>query len=104
MRMEELRRFRGLRTEDRLGVEVVVAGSFIARLLGLALLSPELAPAGLLIPRCSAVHTFGMRFDVDVLFLDRAGRVIEARRRLPPRRLVRCHGAAAVLEIPRGRG
>lgn len=102
--MEELRRFRGLRTEERLGVEAVVASSFVSRLLGLARLPPELAPAALLIPRCAAVHTFGMRFDIDVLFLDRHGRVIEARRALPPRRLVRCRGAAAVLEIPRGRG
>jgi hypothetical protein len=55
---------------------------------------------GLLIPRCSSVHTFGMRFELDLFFLDRKGRVIGVRRRVPPRRLVWWPGADAVLEIP----
>jgi len=54
----------------------------------------------LLIPRCSSVHTFGMRFALDLFFLDREGRVIGVRRAVPPRRVVRWRGAAAVLEVP----
>lgn len=74
-----------------------------SRLLGLALLPRGRAGPGLLIPRCSAVHSFGMRFALTLLFLDRDGRVI-ALRRLPPRRLARCRGAAAVLELPEAPG
>jgi hypothetical protein len=82
-----------------------------ARLLGLAHLDPEQAGAGLLIPNCSSVHTFGMRFPLDLVFLNAwpgpAGREAGAQVRLltihrdvPPRRLVWCRAAAAVLEVP----
>lgn len=59
---------------------------------------------GLLIPRCSSIHTFGMRFALDVFFLDESGRVIAVRRRVPPRRIVWQRGASAVLELPAGEG
>jgi uncharacterized membrane protein (UPF0127 family) len=45
-----------------------------------------------------------MRFALDLFFLDREGRVIEVRRGVPPRRVVWCRGAAAVLEIPAAEG
>jgi uncharacterized membrane protein (UPF0127 family) len=83
-----------------LGLEVPVAITRPSRLLGLALLPRGRAGSGLLIPRCRSVHTFGMRFRLDLLFLDADGRVIELRRGVPPRRFVRCPGAAAVLELP----
>jgi uncharacterized protein len=57
-----------------------------------------------LIPRCSSVHTFGMRFELDLFFLDQEGRVIASRRRVPPRRVVWQRGAVAVLEVPSGEG
>jgi uncharacterized protein len=69
-------------------------------LLGLAWRDRERANPGLLIPRCSSVHTFGMRFELDVYFLDAEGRVISVRRRVPPRRVLWQRGAAAILEIP----
>ena len=82
------------------GIDVPVATGFRSRLLGLALLGRERAGPGLLIPRCRSVHTFGMRFPLDVFFLDEAGRVIELRRAVSPNRVVRCPGAIAVLELP----
>jgi uncharacterized protein len=81
-----------------------VASGYRLRLRGLAGREREQAGPGLLIPRCSSVHTFGMRFDLDVYFLDRGGRVLSVRRRVPPRRVLWCRGAAAVLEIPAGEG
>ena len=81
-----------------------VADSFRSRLLGLSRRGRSQARPGLLIPRCSSVHTFGMRFELDVYFLDSSGQVLSARRRVPPRRLLWCRGAAAVLEIPAGEG
>jgi catechol 2,3-dioxygenase-like lactoylglutathione lyase family enzyme len=64
---------------ELLGFDIPVATTWLSRLLGLALLSPERAGAGLLIPRCRSVHTFGMLFPLDLLFLDREGRVVELR-------------------------
>ena len=79
---------------------IPVAKDFRTRLLGLAWRDRERAGPGLLIPRCSSVHTFGMRFELDVYFLDAGGRVISVRRRVPPRRVLWQRGAAAILEIP----
>jgi uncharacterized membrane protein (UPF0127 family) len=45
-----------------------------------------------------------MRFELDIFFLDDEGQAIEVRRRVPPRRVVWCRGASAVLEIPAGEG
>ena len=42
---------------------------------------------GLCIPRCSAVHTFGMGFDLDLLFLDRHDRILRFERRVRPWRV-----------------
>jgi uncharacterized membrane protein (UPF0127 family) len=98
--MEGPFRFRRLERTLLLGHQVPVASGVPSRLLGLALLCRERAGAGLLIPRCRSVHTFGMRFPVDVLFLDEDGRVIELRRAVPPYRVIRCPGAMAVLELP----
>jgi uncharacterized membrane protein (UPF0127 family) len=98
--METPLRFRGLERIRLLGLEIPVAESRPSRLLGLALLSRERVGAGLLIPRCRSVHTFGMRFPLDLLFLDPQRRVIEIRRSVPAGRFLRCRRAATVLELP----
>jgi len=86
------------------GRQLPVALGFRARLLGLAGLERCQAGPGLLIPRCSSVHTFGMRFDLDLLFLDLEGTVVAERRGIAPGRFVRCPGAAAVVELPAATG
>jgi uncharacterized protein len=93
-------RFRALERRRFIGLEVPIATTWLSRLLGLALLSRGRAGAGLLIPGCRSVHTFGMRFRLEVIFLDPEGRVIEIRRNVPAGRLVRCPAADAVLELP----
>lgn len=82
------------------GFEVREAASFRSRLLGLALLDRREAGAGLLIPRCASVHTVGMRFLLDVFFLDQNGVVVAVSRDTSPGRLLINKVAAAVLEIP----
>ena len=97
-----LRRFASLPRVRIGGLEVPVAEGMTARALGLAFLDREGAGPGLLIPSCRSVHTFGMRFRLDLLFLDRELRVVAARRAVPPRRLAGCLRAEAVLELPAG--
>ncbi|MGH2993530.1 MAG: DUF192 domain-containing protein [Solirubrobacterales bacterium] len=82
------------------GCRVRIADRPPARLLGLALLKRERAAPGLLIPRCRSVHTFGMRFVLDLAFLDRDGAVISRRPNVPPGRVVFERRAVAVLERP----
>lgn len=93
------RRLRGLPPRRVLGHRVPLAETLAARLLGLALLKRGRAGPGLLIPRCRSIHTVGMRFALDLVFLDRHGAVVEHRRDVPPFRLARCPGAASVLEL-----
>jgi uncharacterized membrane protein (UPF0127 family) len=93
-------RLRGLPERRVCGLVVPVADGFRSRLLGLAGLRWEQAGAGLLIPSCASVHTFGMRFRLDLVFLDRCGEPLAVHRAVPPLRLVWCRGASAVVEIP----
>jgi uncharacterized protein len=97
-------RLQGLPTAVVLGREVPVATGSRCRLLGLAWLDRGEAGAGLLIPRCASVHTFGMRFALDLYFLDEAGAVLLSHQRTPPRRVVSCPAAHATLEIPSSEG
>jgi trehalose synthase len=93
-------RFRDLPSVTVLGHAVPLATTRRSRLAGLAHLDHAEAGAGLLIPRCSSVHTFGMRFALDLVFLDRDGRPRSFRRAVPPGRLVWDRRAGAVLELP----
>jgi uncharacterized protein len=93
-------RFENLPRRTVCGREVPVATGLRARTLGLSHLDRADAPSGLLIPRCASVHTFGMRFALDIAFLDPEGKVLGERRMVPPRRFVSHRGAAAVLEFP----
>lgn len=93
-------RLRRLPRRTVLGYEVAAAGGFRARLLGLSYMERSEAGAGLLIPRCSAVHTFGMRFALDLVFLDASDQPLEIHRAVRPRRFASCRGATAVLELP----
>jgi len=86
------------------GREVRLARGLRARLLGLAALDREAVGGGLLIPRCSSVHTFGMRFALDLYFLDGEGAVVARRLGVAPNRFAFCGGASAVLELPAGAG
>jgi uncharacterized protein len=79
-----------------------VALSRRARLLGLALLDRRDAGTGLLLPGCRGVHTFGMRFPLDLVFLDCELRQVSLRRAVPPGRVAFERRAQAVLELPAG--
>jgi uncharacterized protein len=93
-------RLRRLPTAELLGREVPIATGSMTRLLGLAYLDREEAGAGLLIPRCFSVHTFGMRFALDIVFLDHRGIPLSVHRNVCRRRFIANRQAAAVLELP----
>jgi uncharacterized membrane protein (UPF0127 family) len=58
--------------------------------------------AGLMIAPSNSVHTFFMRFAIDIVFLNRSGRVLKIRHRVPARRVAISATAHAVLELPAG--
>ena len=79
------------------------ATTMFARLKGL-LGRERLEPGhALAIEPCTSIHTCFMRFAIDVLFVDRDGRVVRAISNLPPWRLTRIYSRAAlVVELPAG--
>ena len=77
-------------------IEVLkLAGRFPARVKGLL----RSKPGGvLLLMPCNDVHTVGMRHAIDVAFVDRLGRVVEAHRSVGPLHRLRNAKAVAVVE------
>ena len=86
-----------------LGDRIGLADSWVARLRGM-LARPEPAPGGgLFLTPCRSVHMFGMRFPLDVLFLDREGVVVAVYPSLAPGSRTGWHrNAAHALELPSG--
>ena len=57
---------------------------------------------GLWIAPCESVHSFGMKFAIDVVYLDRKKKVRKTRKRMVPWRMSACLTAHSVLELPVG--
>lgn len=57
---------------------------------------------GLWITPCEGVHTIGMKFPIDVLFLDKKRKVLKIRAAMPKWRMSACLFAHSVLELPSG--
>lgn len=85
------------------GLSVIEAATHRSRRRGLSRLD-RLDPAlALHIPRCPSVHTFGMRFPLDLIWLASDGRVIRIDRDVPSRRFRTCLRARSVVETNGGR-
>jgi uncharacterized membrane protein (UPF0127 family) len=80
----------------------VVADTFWTRLRGLVGRKELAESEGLLIRPAGSVHTFFMRFPIDVVFLDREDAVVKVVPALPPRRLAAARRARRVLELSAG--
>lgn len=85
-----------------LGDNVKVAATFFSRLVGLLATSSLSNGAGLMIKPCSSVHTMGMRYPIDVIFVDDSDRVVKVVMGLKPSRLANQWGADYVIELPAG--
>ena len=57
---------------------------------------------GLWISPCESVHTFFMKFPIDLVYLDKKRKVRKVRHRVPPWRLSMCLTAHSILELPAG--
>lgn len=81
---------------------VRVADSFLTRGLGLLVGEPLQVTEGLLIAPCSSIHTIGMRYPIDVVFVDRQARVLRVCSNVKFGRLRFAPRARAVLELRSG--
>jgi len=89
--------------QTSLATELAVADTHWTRLRGLLGLGADdfRNGSGLWIVPCHGVHTLGMSFAIDVVYLDRALTVIDVRAAVPPWRFTPVrYAAASVLELP----
>ena len=85
-----------------LAERLAVADTFWKRLRGL--LGTREWPEGnaLLISPCNSVHMFGMKYCLDVLFVDQQNLVLEAVEALAPGKIKVCRRARYAVELPEG--
>jgi len=87
----------GLRLEP-----VMLADSVFSRTRGLLFRPCPALGAGMLIPRCNSIHTVGMGYAIDVIFLDPDSVVVRIVHDLKPWRMRLCRRASSVLELGGG--
>lgn len=96
-------RVRNGSTGEEIADHVEIASTPLSRMKGLLGKNSLPRGEGLLITSCRSVHTFGMKFPIDIIFLSRENRVVAVRKNTPPNRLTRIHlSASSVLELPAG--
>src|SRR3712207_386256 len=84
------------------GRRLAVAESRKARMNGLARMDHMAPEYALHIPKCRSVHTFSMRFPLDLIWLGKDGEPVRIDRDVPPRRMKYCLRARSVVECNAG--
>jgi len=84
------------------GLRVAEATSRAARMRGLARLDSMPPEYALHIPKCRSVHTFTMRFGLDLIWLGADGAPVRVDREVGPRRMRACLRARSVVECNAG--
>lgn len=81
---------------------IIIANHFLCRLRGL-LFKPQLRfDEALLISPCKSVHTLGMRYAIDIVFLSPDYQILKIVRHCLPKRLASCKNAKHTLELLAG--
>jgi hypothetical protein len=86
------------------GLTLYVAGDRRSRRRGLARLDALPEGHALLLQRCRSVHTIGMRFALDLLWIAADGTLVRLDHAVAPRRLRTCLRAHSVVETAAGEG
>lgn len=82
--------------------EVLMPNDFFSRAKGL-LGRPEIGDSeGLLFLKCNSIHMLGMRFPIDLIFLNSLGEIIRCVRSLKPWRIAASLGSSVTLEVKQG--
>ena len=79
-----------------------VADNICARMKGLLKRERIDETEGMLITPCNCVHTFGMKFPIDIVFIDKHGCVISSRMNVDRNRVAGVFKAKHTLELPAG--
>ncbi|EQC46829.1 DUF192 domain-containing protein [Bacteriovorax sp. Seq25_V] len=84
--------------------KIKIADSFFARLIGLMFKGPLVEFDSLLIKKCNSIHTFFMKYPIDVVFMNKNFKVVRVYRNIKPWRMTRIvFGATQVIEFEAGK-
>ena len=88
--------------EKNITIKIEVADSFIKRFLGLMGRETLAKDEGLLLKPCSSIHTFFMKFTIDVIYLGK-GNIVLGKETIKPWRCGKLiFGVKKVLEVSEG--
>ena len=90
------------RTNQAVATQVEIAATRRSRNRGLLGRDHLDEAAAMLLAPCTSVHTVGMRFPIDVVFVDRQGYAVKVVRNLRPWRIALSIGGSAVIEMAAG--
>jgi uncharacterized protein len=90
------------RNDDTIASQVELASTRATRRRGLLGRDALGAASALIIAPCCAIHTVGMRFAIDVIFVDRKGRVVRTAPAVAPWRIAIAPRAYAAIEMAAG--
>ena len=83
--------------------DILIAESFMSRLIGLMFREKLVGADGLMLDPCRSIHTFFMRYNIDVVFMSRKNAVIKISQNLIPWRMTWMYcRASKTLEMPAG--
>lgn len=84
------------------GINIKIAKSFSSRFLGFMM--KKKADYGILLYRCTSIHTFFMKFNIDVMFLNKENIVIAVVKNVKPWKILLPYikNTYSIMEIPAG--
>lgn len=81
---------------------VTIARSFFSRLIGLLSKNSLNSSEGMMFYRAPSIHTYGMKFPIDILFLDTTGKIIRIFHQVNPNRIIPYVRSWVTLELQAG--
>lgn len=81
--------------------DAVIANSLFSRVKGLLGKKEFKAGSAIILKPCNSIHTFFMKFPIDVMFLDKRDKVVKVIHSLKPNRITSIYWRASyVIELP----
>ena len=91
-----------IKNNEILASDARIAASFMDRLKGLLGTKKLDQGQGLIIRPCNSIHTIGMKYSIDIIFLDKQNKVVKIVMDMHSGRVSICNSASYVVELPSG--
>lgn len=74
-------------SKEHLLINLEIADSYFRRMRGLLGIDSLDEKSGIVITPCNLIHTFGMKFNIDVIFLDKNRHILNCKSHVPRNRV-----------------